>query len=367
MFFKQLSRELFGAALAGGVHGAVRQVSHLSAQAYAAVDDPVEGAIGAARSLATYLGAQPFPKPAALSVTTREPIPGYRDPMSEVGTFELDPAGSATVEQTIADALRRFLGNPFIGTPPTVTAAEIDRILSIAPETPAAPKEASSKQQTGAIRRRPTTKPLPGTTLRKGSVLLAENTDWACEEVILSRAGRKAFRVRWTSYGWDSGRREQWTPFRSGPIRSPEEFLQVMDDLNSAVSDRWALEPDFDSMVSRVRKLDSIFGKRVQAAWRAVTAQKAEQELLEHIEFMLGRVLEFGAGEPEKWGITRDLRVAPLPLEPVLTLAELEQQSQKQPSRNGAPPEAWRRIVREWIERDSSRSGGGEGRGERSD
>ena len=355
VFFKQLSGELFGAALAGGVHGAVRQVSHLSAQAYAAVDDPVEGAIGAARSLATYLGAQPFPEPVALSVTARKPIPGYRDQLSEVGKIELDPEGTATAERTIAEAVLRYLGNPFSGTPPTVTAAEVDRILTIAPETLLAPEEARSKQQPVATNRRPRTKPLHGTTVRKGSILLAENTDWACEEVILSRAGRRAFRVRWTSYGWDSGRREQWTPFRSGPIRSPEEFLQVIDDLNGAVSDRWDLEPDFDSMVSRVRKLDSTFGKQVQAAWRAVTAQKAEQDLSEHIEFMLGRVLEFGAEEPDKWGITRDLRVAPLPLEPVLTLAELERQSQKRPSQDGTPPEAWTRIAGAWIKSAGTR------------
>ena len=350
VFFKQRSGELFGAALAGSVHGAVREVSHLRAQAYAAVDDPLEGAIGAAHSLATYLGAQPFPEPVALFVTTRKPIPGYRDPLSEVGKIELDPAGAAAAEQTIADAVRHYLGNPFAGTPPTVTAAEVDHILAIAPEKPAAPKEAPSKQQTVAIRRRRTTKRRPTTGRREGSILLAENNDWACEEVILSRAGRRTFRVRWTYYGYDSGRREQCTPFRSGPIRSPEEFFEVMADLKVAVSDRWDLEQHFDNAVSRVRRLDLLFGKQVEAAWRAVTAKEAEEGLLEDIEFALGRVLEFGGGAPEQWGITRDLRVAPLPLEPALSLAELERRSGKAAGVDGTPPNEWMQIVREWIE-----------------
>ena len=349
VFFKQLSGELFGAALAGSVHGAVRQVSHLRAQAYAAVDDPVEGAIGAAHSLATYLGAQPFPEPVALFVTTRKPIPGYRDPLSEVGKIELDSAGATAAEQTIADAVRRYLGNPFAGTPPTVTGDEIDRLFIVLPSQRKAKPAGRRKAKPAGGRKVHERKRRPPTGRHKNRVLLAEADDWLLLEVVLSGTARRGFRLESISYSYDEGRREQRTRFQSEPIRSAADFLREVEEFQSS-SEGWDLFREFDNVLAGVRQLDEGFADEVEAAWTVVAANRVDEELIDSILFQLGRLMEIGAGDPEQWGITRDLRVVPLPLEPALSLAELERRSGKAAGVDGTPPNEWMQIAREWIE-----------------
>ena len=320
--------------------GLVRRVSQLRAQAYAADEDPFEGAIGAAAALAIYLGARSVAEPVALFVTTRQPIPDYRDPLSEVGTFELDPAGAAAAKRTIADAVRRYLGNPFAGTQPTVSSEEVDRVLAIAPTT------VIQEDAEGVVAVEPLR---PPTGRRTNRVMLAEAEDFVLEEVVLSRTGLRTLRVEWLSYDYNERRREQRTWYRSARIRSATDLLLAISELADASEDRFTFRDAREEVVDAVRHLDAFMASELDAAWRIQEAQRTDDDWGEQIEFVLGRVLEFGGSEPEQWGITRDLRVAPLPLEPVLTLAELEHQSQKWPTRNGTPPEAWTQIVREWL------------------
>lgn len=338
-FFEEHAGDLRSAALAGSVHGAVRRVSQLRAQAAVADEDALAGAITAADALATYRGARRFPEPVAVFVTTRQPIPGYRDPLSEVGKIELDTAEAAVAERQIAAAARRYLGNPFAGTPPTVPPEEIQSLLTVAPVV-REPEACRSPALTLPDR--------PPAGRRKNRILLDESDDFALEELVLSRAGRRGLQLEWLSIDYEEGHRNVASEYRSEPLTTATAFLEAIQEVCDASEERFDLRDAREAVVGAVRRLGAPFADDLDVEWKAGNVRRANRSLTEDIIFALGRLVDLGHDDPTQWGLTKDLRVVPVLLEPALNLAALQRRARATCHRK-RPPRAWVAAVKEWV------------------
>ena len=330
---------LWGTTTGPTIHGAVRRAARAMTTAYGAHPDALEAAFGAAHALAMYHGTRPFPVAQQLRIRADRIV---RDPgtASENRTAMVGAGQATAIEQTVADAVRAFLGNPFVGTAPTATAREVGALLRIRPPVPA-PAPAPRPRPAIVSRR-------PARGRGQNRILLTENHGWADEEVVLVRTRRHTFRLDWISYGDEEGP-TRWVGFRSGPLRSGEDFICAMEQLAEEVHGRWDLYSHFDEMVAVVYQLDDEYGQQVEQARTAKAEAEFEQGLVDSIPRLLEDLVAYGAGDPERWGITQSGFVEPLALAQGLSLAELVRASGKTVGRRTRVPDEWIPHVRRWL------------------
>ena len=330
-------KQRFG-ALSGAIPGAmnhapVTQAAYVVARAEAANPDAVMGARITAHYLAVHNRARPMQRPQWLSVFGQTLERPSTDLL--VGTADAVTA----VESTIADVLRMFLGNPFAGSAPSLRTAEVTKLLRVPPRRSPQARVAE---------------PLPvprfdAVRLSKNRILLEEDNGYATEMVVLRKLGKASFRLYWRYFVDEEPPPRWFTALYSGPIRSPEEFLQELDALEGEVEGRWDFWARVDRIIGRVHVLDADFGEKVERAW--AERIEAADDPRDHsiISSLIKELVSYGAGDPQNWGITRDQRVEPLVLADGLSISDLVKLSGAAMKRRQAPGSAWSPFVREWL------------------